>query len=73
MSWRDLPVPPADDWYEMEKPSVRESRGSDLSDSPVVSEIKLTFTDDLSRQWYAEWLRSKRGWQEFNAWADERR
>ncbi len=72
MSWRDLsPFP--DDWYEPEKPSVRESRGSDLSDSPLVSEVTLTFTDDLSREWFAEWMRSRRGWQAFTAWVDEKR
>lgn len=73
MTWRDLTPPPLGDWHEFEKPSVRERRGSDLSESPLVSEVILTFTEDLSREWFAEWLRSKRGWTAFMAWADEKR
>ena len=72
MSWRDLK--PLDDWYELERPSVKEKRGSDLvPHSDIPGEVVLTFTDDLSREWFAEWLRSKRGWQAFQAWVDEKR
>ena len=67
MSWRDLkPLP--DDWYDLQRPDVSESGGTGRGGT-----IRLAFTDELSREWFAEWLRSKRGWQEFNAWVDERR
>ena len=67
MSWRDLkPLP--DDWCEMERPVISESSGPG-----IVSEVTLAFTEDLSREWFAEWLRSKRGWTAFMAWVDEKR
>jgi hypothetical protein len=66
MSWRDLK--PLDDWYELERPSVDESGGPEDG-----GRIKLEFSDPVSREWFAEWLRSKRGWTAFTAWADEKR
>jgi hypothetical protein len=77
MSWRDLkPLP--DDWYEPERPVVFEDdRAVRKPDGEGVAgfggHIALTFEDDLSRQWFAEWLRSKRGWTAFMAWVDEKR
>jgi hypothetical protein len=69
MSWRDLkPLP--DDWYEMERPAVSQRSGHETT---VGGEVRLYFNDDLSREWFAEWLRSKRGWEAFTAWVDERR
>ena len=67
MSWRDL-TPFPDDWTQPERPHVTESGGSG-----AVSEVTLAFTDSVSRQWYAEWVRSKRGWTAFVAWLDEKR
>ena len=83
MSWRDLK--PLDDRYEFERPDVSESGGTgrvsfraeggaEVSVSSRGGQIILTFThDEPSREWFAEWLRSKRGWQAFTAWADEKR
>jgi hypothetical protein len=67
MSWRDLkPFP--DDWSEPERPHVSEA------DRPgYAGEITLTFADEVSRQWFAAWVRSKRGWTAFLTWVDERR
>jgi hypothetical protein len=67
MSVRDL-RPWPDDWCEPQRPNVTESGGP----GPV-SEIRLEFTDSLSREWFAYWLRSKRGWVAFTAWVDEKR
>ena len=67
MSWRDLkPFP--DDWCELERPHVSESGGPGST-----STVTLTFSDEQSREWFAEWLRSRRGWTAFMAWVDERR
>lgn len=67
MSWRDLkPFP--DDWCEPERPHVSQSGGPGRG-----GEITLTFADGQSREWFAEWLRSKRGWTAFMAWVDEKR
>lgn len=68
MSWRDLK--PLDDWYELERPQVESGH---LESAARLQEIRLTFTDPLSEQWFAEWLRSKRGWQAFTVWVDEKR
>jgi hypothetical protein len=65
MSWRDLK--PLDDWYELERPDISEDSG------PFGGQVSLTFMDESSREWFAEWLRSKRGWTAFTAWADEKR
>jgi hypothetical protein len=73
MSWRDLkPVP--DDWYEMERPEVSEQVLL-VKDNPGITDpaLVLEFSDPVSREWFAEWLRSRRGWQAFNVWVDERR
>jgi len=68
MSWRDLkPLP--DDWYELERPTVSEAGAAGATDG----QVRLYFTDALSREWFAEWLRSKRGWAAFMAWVDEKR
>lgn len=67
MSWRDLK--PLDDWYELERPEVSEPGSPGMT----LNEVMLTFTDDPSREWFAEWLRSKRGWTAFTAWVDEKR
>jgi hypothetical protein len=68
MSWRDLK--PLDDWYELERPVVMESASQESG-----GQITLIFNDrdGLSREWWAEWLRSKRGWTAFMAWVDEKR
>jgi hypothetical protein len=73
MSWRDLE--PLDDWYELERPSAIESADpvTDAIGPLGGGVITLTFTDGPSREWFAEWLRSKRGWAAFTAWADEKR
>lgn len=67
MSWRDL-TPFPDDWCDPERPHVAESGRPGYA-----GEITLTFSDGPSREWFAEWLRSKRGWTAFTAWLDERR
>lgn len=67
MSWRDLK--PLDDQWELERPTVVES----VNIHPDGDKVILTFTDDPSREWFAEWLRSKRGWTAFTAWVDEKR
>lgn len=67
MSWRDLK--PLDDWHELERPAVVES----VNIHPDSDKITLTFTDPPSREWFAEWLRSKRGWAAFMTWVDEKR
>ncbi len=68
MSWRDLkPFP--DDWSEPERPFVSQSGDP----ARGVSQVTLTFHDGLSCDWFAEWLRSKRGWTAFMAWVDEKR
>jgi len=67
VSWRDLT--PLDDRYELERPQVTESGEAGASDSTV----RLYFSDPLSREWMAEWLRSKRGWLAFMCWVDEKR
>jgi hypothetical protein len=66
MSWRDLKQPP-DDWYEMQRPEI--STSARLDGQPVVVAV---FTDDISHQWFAEWLRSRHGWEAFRAWTAER-
>lgn len=66
MSWRDL-RPWPDDWCEPERPHVSESGG------PDIKQVILTFSDRQSQEWFAEWLRSKRGWTAFMAWVDEKR
>lgn len=68
MSWRDLT--PLDDWYELDRPDVQ---GRPDGEDAVNLRIELLFSDSLSQQWFAEWLRSKRGWQAFAAWVDEKR
>jgi len=68
MSWRDLKPLPGD-WYELERPVIAEA----ISIHPDGDKVTLTFTDAPSREWYAEWLRSKRGWFAFTAWVDEKR
>jgi hypothetical protein len=65
MSWRDLRPP--DDRWELERPDVSESV---IGGHPSVNAV---FADDLSREWFAEWMRSKRGWAAFTAWVDEKR
>lgn len=67
MGWRDLK--PLDDWYELERPAVTEA----VNIHPDGDKVTLTFTDAPSREWMAEWLRSKRGWAAFTAWVDEKR
>lgn len=67
MSWRDLkPFP--DDWCDPERPQVSESGAPDS-----IGKVTAHFTDPVSREWFAEWLRSKRGWTAFMAWVDEKR
>ena len=66
MSWRDLK--PLDDWYELQRPNVSESGNPDGS-----GHVTAYLDDPLSREWFAEWLRSKRGWAAFMAWVDEKR
>jgi hypothetical protein len=67
MSWRDLK--PLDDRYELERPSVVEV----INIHPDGDKVTLTFTDPASREWFAEWLRSRRGWTAFMTWVDEKR
>jgi hypothetical protein len=67
MSWRDLM--PLDDWYEFQRPEISEAGEAGATDG----QVRLYFTDDLSREWFAEWLRSKAGWSAFTAWADGKR
>ena len=67
MSWRDLK--PVDDWHEFERPDVSEAGAAGATDG----QVRLYFNDAPSREWFAEWLRSKRGWEAFTAWADEKR
>lgn len=67
MSWRDLK--PLDDRYELERPAVVEA----INIYPDGDKVTLTFTDPLSREWMAEWLRSRRGWAAFMTWVDEKR
>lgn len=67
MSWRDLE--PLDDRYELERPAVSEAGAAGATDGTV----RLYFNDALSREWFAEWLQSKRGWAAFMAWVDEKR
>lgn len=67
MSWRDLK--PLDDEYELQRPVVTEA----VNIYPDGDKVTLTFTDAPSREWFAEWLRSKRGWTAFTAWVDEKR
>jgi hypothetical protein len=69
MSWRDLK--PLDDWYELERPDVGESHVN--CEPGCGGQVTLAFTDAPSREWFAEWLRSKRGWTAFMAWVDEKR
>lgn len=64
MSWRDLPPIPDDRW-ELQRPIVDDS-------SPEFA-IILKFSDQLSRQWWLHWLRSKDCYEEFSAWIDIRR
>jgi hypothetical protein len=75
MGWCTLK--PLDDWYEMERPVVVESAGINSDDEAILTfdddQVILTFTDAPSREWMAEWLRSKRGWAAFMAWVDEKR
>lgn len=66
MSWRGLK--PLDDRYELERPEVSEAARTDGQPSVIA-----VFSDDLSREWFAEWLRSNRGWTAFTAWVDEKR
>jgi hypothetical protein len=70
MSWRDLESPPGGDWYEMEQPNVLESGGG--LGQPVANVVTVTFTDHTSREWFAEWLRSKHSWEAFKAWTTTR-
>jgi hypothetical protein len=73
VSWRDLK--PLDDQWELERPHPLES-GGPIAGGNIPSPggvVTLTFADELSRQWFAEWLRSKRGWAAFTAWVDEKR
>lgn len=65
MSWRDLK--PLDDWYELERPDVTQPGGLNAT------EVRVVFTDPESKDWFAEWLRSKRSWTAFMAWVDEKR
>jgi hypothetical protein len=64
MSWRDLKPLPDD--FKLERPAVSESGSAGASDSTV----RLYFTDALSREWFAEWLRSKHSWTAFTTWVD---
>jgi hypothetical protein len=68
MSWRDLKQPPTGDWYEMERPAVVET----VNINPDGDRVILTFTDPVSREWFAEWLRSKHAWTAFSAWTAAR-
>lgn len=70
MNWRDLKPIPSEQW-ELEAPSVTEAAAPEGS-TPGGS-ITLGFSDELSRQWFAEWLKSKRGWAAFMTWVDEKR
>jgi hypothetical protein len=66
MSWRDLPEVPED--TELARPHrVVEA------DEGLGGRITVYFTDHLSRQWFAEWLRSRRSYHDFGTWVDERR
>jgi hypothetical protein len=69
MTWRDL-RPWPDDWVEPERPYFTETSGSAGAGG---GEVTATFADGQSRQWYGEWVRSKRGWTAFLTWVDERR
>lgn len=71
MSWRDL-QPWPDDWREPERPAVTERPGDDL-ETTQGGDVRAYFNDDLSREWFAEWLRSKAAWTAFNEWLDLRR
>lgn len=73
MSWRDL-KPWPDDWCEPERPRVSEQVLL-VKDNPDITDpaLVLEFSDPLSREWFAEWLRSKRGWTAFVTWVDEKR
>jgi hypothetical protein len=74
MSWRDLK--PLDDWYELQRPGVVESVYIHDDEELLAfadDQVTLTFTDAPSREWFAEWLRSKRGWDAFMTWVDEKR
>jgi hypothetical protein len=64
MSWRDLTPIPGDEW-ELARPEVSESSPPEGPPHPMQSNtggsITLDFTDAPSREWFAEWCRSKRG------------
>lgn len=66
MSWRDLK--PLDDRYELQHPEVESGRPG-----TTLSEVTLTIADEPSREWFTEWLRSKRCWAAFMTWVDEKR
>jgi hypothetical protein len=70
MSWHDLK--PLDEWYQLQRPEVSTERYGATTASHG-GHITLDFSDDPSREWFAEWLRSKRGWAAFMAWVDEKR
>jgi hypothetical protein len=68
VNWRDLPPIPDETW-ELEKPfAVSEAGGPNKGGS-----ITLVFNDQLSRQWWAEYLRTKKAYETFGTWVDERR
>lgn len=62
MTYHNLPEIP-NEVDELEKPIVSEGG----------SAIILTFTDQISRAWWAEFLRSKNARTEFGTWVDGRR
>jgi hypothetical protein len=70
MGWRDLEPPAGGDWYEMERPDILASGGG--LGSPAANVVTARFTDRTSREWYAEWLRSRHAWEAFTRWAAER-
>ena len=73
MSWRDLK--PLDERYELEQPTVSEGHYAErgVPGFPFGGHVTLDFSDELSREWFAEWCRSKRGWIAFMCWVDEKR
>jgi len=71
VSWRDLT--PLEGWFELERPRVSEGKPESATEVSHGGHITLDFGDDLSREWFAEWCRSKRGWTAFMAWVDEKR
>ena len=53
------------DWREVQRPEIA------FAGPPgsALSEVTLAFADPVTREWYAEWLRSHAGWTAFTTWA----